>query len=40
LVSLAANDSIEAIGYLQRCLAINPQLTPAKMLWAKLGLTQ
>jgi tetratricopeptide (TPR) repeat protein len=40
LVSLAANDSTEAIGYLQRCLAINPQLVPAKMLWAKLGQKQ
>jgi len=36
LVALATNDSTEAIGYLQRCLAINPQLAPAKMLWAKL----
>jgi tetratricopeptide (TPR) repeat protein len=40
LVSLASNDSTEAIGYLQRCLAINPQLAPAKMLWAKLGQKQ
>jgi tetratricopeptide (TPR) repeat protein len=40
LVSLAAADSTEAIGYLQRCLTINPQLAPAKMLWAKLGLRQ
>ena len=40
LVSLATNDSTEAIGYLQRCLAINPQLAPAKMLLAKLGQRQ
>jgi tetratricopeptide (TPR) repeat protein len=40
LVSLASNDSTEAISYLQRCLAINPQLAPAKMLLAKLGQKQ
>jgi 4-amino-4-deoxy-L-arabinose transferase-like glycosyltransferase/Flp pilus assembly protein TadD len=40
LVSLASNDSTEAISYLQRCLEINPQLAPARMLRDKLGLKQ
>ncbi len=32
LVSLAANDTTEAAAYLERCLAVNPDLLPAKML--------
>ncbi len=37
LVSLASNDTTEARAYLQRCLSLNPQLSPAKLLSQQLG---